>query len=77
MARVIVVHADASSPITLAEASLKDILPAVMPDILVCVGDQIDTDMQEGFLRYGHQVLSSCWYRQSGMTSLRCLLQSS
>ena len=44
-------HADASTPIALAEASLKDIQPAAMPDMLVCVGDTIDTDMQEGFLR--------------------------
>ena len=56
MAREIVVHADASTPIMLAEASLKGLpsLPAGM-DVLVSVGDTIDTDMQEGFLRCGHQ----------------------
>lgn len=38
--------------LTVAEAALRDV-PSALPDI-VCVGDSIDTDMQEGFLRHDH-----------------------
>ncbi len=36
--------------LTVAEAALRNV-PSAVPDI-VCVGDSIDTDMQEGFLRH-------------------------
>lgn len=37
------------NPLTIAEAALADV-PAALPE-LVCVGDEIDTESQEGFLR--------------------------
>lgn len=43
--------------LTEAEAALRDV-PGSLPDI-VCVGDTIDTDMQEGFLRYLFQARMS------------------
>lgn len=39
-----------TAPLLLADAALSDEMSA-LPD-LVCVGDKIDTDMQEGFLRW-------------------------
>ena len=57
MAQEVAVQAwDEPSPIMLAEAALRD-MPGAMPDI-VCVGDTIDTDMQEGFLRCAQSSLS-------------------
>ncbi len=38
--------------VTMAEIALRDV-PSALPDT-VCVGDTIDTDMQEGFLRHDH-----------------------
>jgi ribonucleotide monophosphatase NagD (HAD superfamily) len=50
MAQEVTIHSwDEPDPVVLAEAALQN-LPGAMPDI-VCVGDTIDTDMQEGFLR--------------------------
>lgn len=47
-----------SNLLTMAEAALRDV-PSALPDI-VCVGDSIDTDMQEGFLRgHGTQVVDN------------------
>ena len=49
---------DEPTPIMLAEAALQD-MPGAMPDI-VCVGDSIDTDMQEGFLRCAISLSTLC-----------------
>ncbi len=50
MAREISIRSeDEFDILTVAEAALRDV-PSALPDI-VCVGDTIDTDMQEGFLR--------------------------
>lgn len=40
-----------TAPFAVADAALNDGMGS-LPD-MVCVGDRIDTDMQEGFLRYG------------------------
>ncbi|KAK9908925.1 hypothetical protein WJX75_004740 [Coccomyxa subellipsoidea] len=57
MAREISIRGeDEFDVLTVAEAALRDV-PNALPDI-VCVGDTIDTDMQEGFLRgHGTQVI--------------------
>ncbi len=50
---MVVMNRNEMAPFVLAEAVLNDGMSS-LPD-MVCVGDRIDTDMQEGFLRY-----SSC-----------------
>ncbi len=47
---MVVMDRNETAPFVLAEAALNDGMSS-LPDI-VCVGDKIDTDMQEGFLRY-------------------------
>ena len=49
MASVIVIERNETAPLVLADAALTDGMSS-LPD-MVCVGDTIDTDMQEGFLR--------------------------
>lgn len=56
MAREISIRGeDEFDVLTVAEAALRDV-PNALPDI-VCVGDTIDTDMQEGFLRHEFRLL--------------------
>ena len=50
MASIVIVDRNETAPFVLADAALNDGMDS-LPD-LVCVGDRIDTDMQEGFLRY-------------------------
>lgn len=50
MASVVVLDRTETAPFVLADAALNDGMGS-LPD-MVCVGDRIDTDMQEGFLRY-------------------------
>ncbi len=47
---VVVLDRDETAPLVLADAALNDGMIS-LPDI-VCVGDKIDTDMEEGFLRW-------------------------
>ena len=47
---IVVMDRNETTPFVLAEAALNDGMSS-LPD-MVCVGDRIDTDMQEGFLRY-------------------------
>ncbi|CAK0745730.1 hypothetical protein CVIRNUC_001640 [Coccomyxa viridis] len=56
MAQLLVLDRNETSPLLLADAALSDGMQS-LPD-LVCIGDTIDTDTQEGFLRgHGTQVL--------------------
>lgn len=44
----------------LAEAAFADV-PSLLPESsYVCVGDTIDTDQQEGFLRYARYIHTQC-----------------
>ena len=54
---VVVLDRNETAPLVLADAALSDGMIS-LPD-MVCVGDKIDTDMQEGFLR---SVLSTFGY---------------
>ena len=47
-----------AAPLVLADAALNDGMSS-LPD-MVCVGDRIDTDMQEGFLRYDTSGCERC-----------------
>jgi hypothetical protein len=56
---VVVLDRNKTAPLVLADAALNDGMIS-LPD-MVCVGDKIDTDMQEGFLRcvvstFGHLI---------------------
>ena len=49
MTSIVIRDRNDAAPLVLADAALNDGM-ASLPD-MVCVGDKIDTDMQEGFLR--------------------------
>ena len=49
MAHLLVLDRNETSTLLLADAALSDGMQS-LPD-LVCIGDTIDTDTQEGFLR--------------------------
>jgi hypothetical protein len=54
---ITLVRREQLDPVVLAEAAFIDV-PVALPE-LVCVGDVIDTESQEGFLRHVHECHSA------------------